>query len=117
MTGVATGTWLDWRDPAVGGLAVLLVANLVLLSSAVRDGALADVSVGLAVCYATAAAMIGVSRDITDRDGYKFAFAGGVALFVGVAFVVSGTTKHAVFTGAFGLCSVYYYWRFLRTSA
>ena len=117
MTGFATGTRIDWRDPTVVGLGALLVVNFVLLSSAVRAGSLADVSVSLGVCYALVVAMLALSRGATDRDGCKLAFAGGVALFTGLAFVVSGTTEYAAVTAAFGTCSVYYCWRILRTEA
>ncbi|WP_126663805.1 hypothetical protein [Haloterrigena salifodinae] len=115
MSRSTTATWLDWRDPAVGGLGVLLLVNLVMLSSAVRDGSLADVSISLGVCYAIVVAMIAVSRGLTDRDGQKFAFAGGVALFVGIAFAVSGTAEYAAVSAGLGTCSVYYCFRFVRT--
>ncbi|WP_436346566.1 hypothetical protein [Natronorubrum sp. FCH18a] len=112
----ATANSIDWRDPAVLALGALFVVNLIPLSSAVRTGAFAELSMSLAVCYALGVAAIGVSRGLLGSDVIGFAFSGGLAAFAAVAFVLAPSSRYAALAAAFGACSVYYCWRLVDAS-
>lgn len=105
---------IDWRDPVVLSLVVLFVVNAMLLSNAVRDGAVADTLMGLAVCSAVGVAIVGVSRGL-DSTILGLAFASGITLFAASAFVIVPTSRSGAVAITFGGCSLYYCWRHVRT--